>query len=264
MNNNTDEPMTEFRLTTLEEVLLYDKEKRMLIFRYSGYSLNERLESILFILGKVFFNRTEMIQKISNLKRIPQYQNINNKRANILIITILGYDLILYLTIGLSFLFNPLRMASFFFYVKSGDFSNSINPVIHFDRFQSYNLIKKDALDRIHRLTLNSLKCIKQDVLLILKIMLLFVFPIRLIQLSKIYLNIKLKLRRKKNREDNTFCDIDFATKMNEYLNEVLGELKKDASSAFAIFIILIGVFHVKSSWLRVKHLIVYQAKQTV
>jgi hypothetical protein len=72
-----------------------------------------------------------------------------------------------------------------------------------------------------------------------------------------------MKFRRKKSKEDNIFCDKEFSTKMHEYINEVLKELKKDGSSAFAIFIILMGVFHVKNTWRRVRSLIYYQIKQT-
>jgi hypothetical protein len=125
----------EFKLDNLDEIYAYDKVKNALVKEYAGYSLNERLENILHILGKIFAYRAEMIEKISNLKRIPQYQNIDNRTANLLIIKILGRDLLLYSIMSFSFFVNPLRIGSFFYFVKSGNFSRSINPVIHFDRF---------------------------------------------------------------------------------------------------------------------------------
>ena len=39
--------------------------------RYAGYSLNDKLEHVLSILGKIFAYRAETIEKIANLKRIP-------------------------------------------------------------------------------------------------------------------------------------------------------------------------------------------------
>lgn len=202
-----------------------------------------------------------MIEKISNLKRIPQYQNIDNRTANLLIIKILGRDLLLYCLMGLSFFFNPLRMASFYYFVRNGIFKDKINPEIYFNRFQSYDIIKKDANERINKIIRNLFSCIKLDLKIILKACLLFIFPIRLLQLSKVYLNIRLKLRNKKNKNDNIFCDKEFGEEMNKYMNEVLQELKKDGSSAFAILIILMGVFHVKNTWRRVKYLIYYHLK---
>jgi hypothetical protein len=125
----------EFKLTTLQSVYEYDDTKRELVREYSGYSLNERLENILFILGKIFAYRAEMIEKISNLKRIPQYKNIDNRTANLLIVKILGRDLMLYSLMSFSFSLNPTRIISFYYFVKSGTFKNTINPVIHFNRF---------------------------------------------------------------------------------------------------------------------------------
>lgn len=125
-------------LDTIDGVLAFDQKKRQLVREYAGYSLNERLEKTLFIIGNIFRYRKEMIQKISNLKRIPQFQNIDNRTANLLIVSIIGKDLLLFSLIALSLAVNPLRIVSFFYYVKNGNFSNNINPLILFDRFQSY------------------------------------------------------------------------------------------------------------------------------
>jgi hypothetical protein len=81
------------------------------------------------------------------------------------------------------------------------------------------------------------------DLKMILKIFLICLVPIRLIQLTKLYLNIKMKFKRKRSQEDNILYDLEFSEKMHKYVNEIIEELKKDASSAFAILIILFGVF---------------------
>jgi hypothetical protein len=72
-----------------------------------------------------------------------------------------------------------------------------------------------------------------------------------------------MKLKKKRNLEDNIIYDLEFSEKMHNYVNEILEELKKDGSSAFAILIILFGVFHVKNTWRRVKSLVIYQIKQS-
>jgi len=257
------EPRKVSTLDNLDGVFAFDQKKRLLVQEYAGYSLNERLEKTLFIIGNIFYYRKEMIQKISNLKRIPQFQNIDNRTANLLIVKIIGKDLLLFALMAVSLFVNPLRILSLFYYVKNGNFSNNINPSILFDRFQSYAQIKSDADRRVGAHFKAVSASIKSDLLMILKIAILFIFPLRLFQLTKLYLNIRLKIRRKRSREDNVFCDKEFETKMHEYINTILEELKKDGSSAFAIMIILGGVFEVKSTWKRVKTLVVHQAKQT-
>lgn len=215
MQTPNQEPRKVSTLDNLDGVFAFDQKKRLLVQEYAGYSLNERLEKTLFIIGNIFYYRKEMIQKISNLKRIPQFQNIDNRTANLLIVKIIGKDLLLFALMAVSLLVNPLRILSLFYYVKNGNFSNNINPLILFDRFQSYAQIKCDADRRVGAHFKAVSASIKSDLLMILKIAILFIFPLRLFQLTKLYLNIRLKIRRKKSREDNVFCDEEFQTKMH-------------------------------------------------
>lgn len=250
-------------LDSIANIKVYNVKRKKVLNQYAKYALNEQLEKIMSILGKIFPHRKNMISKIQTLKRIPQLQNIDSRTANVLIVLILLQDLKIFFLLFVSFCINPLRIYSFWIYTRSERFRNEINPVIDFNRFQSYQNIKTVAFKKAKDFMSRTLNMIKFDLSFYLKTFIFLFFPMRFFSFLRIFLLIKLKLRNKTKGDDLEFNDLKFRDKINERLSEILVEVRKDISSMFSIFVIFVGVFEIKTTWRRVKVLVKFAFKQT-
>lgn len=251
-------------LDSVANIRIYVSKRKVVIDQYAQYALNEQLEKTMSILGVIFPHRKDMISKIQTLKRIPQLQNIDSRTANVLIVLILLQDLLIFFVLLLSFLINPLRIYSFYKYVKSERFKNEINPNIDFNRFQNYNNIKAVAFKKARDFMSRTTSAIWFDLRFYFAGFIFCFFPLRLFNFIRLFLLIKLKLRNKSKGDDHEFNDLKFMEKVIERLRESMIEVKHDISSMFSIFVITIGVFEIKETWRRVKVLVKFAFKQTV
>ena len=250
-------------LINLENIKIHNKRKRALIWRYSGYSLNDLIDSLMEYISLIFLERREFINTIQSLKRMPQFANTDSRTTNLMILNLLAKDALAFTLLAVSFTINPLRIYSFYLYCKRGQFVSKLNPEIDVNGFQSFEAIRFAANTRFRTFFESIVAVLKGDLKLVFKFLVVCMFPIRLISLSGIFFQVRHKLRKKKRRDDTVFNDVDFLEKIDEKMNEVLAEVKKDFSSMLSVFVIIIGVYEIIPTWRRVKIIINFMIKQS-
>lgn len=246
-------------LLTEEKIAEQFKEYYKFKKQYVVYVVDDLLLYVNIGLAYIFSYRKEIFDKIRLLTTLPQLENIDARKVNTLMISILFKDWIVLGTSIFIMLFSWPRLYSFLLYVKEGYFHDDINIEVRYNKFESASLISNTLDERRKLFFFKVLKGFKTDAAIFGAMILSLINPTRVYFWMYVYRKLKVKYNMKKTKQGRNFYDEEYANEMMVEVKNVARESKEDLLSFIAISIILFGIYEVGATWERIKKLMLYQ-----
>ena len=230
---------------------------------YVVYVVDDLLTYVITGLYHVLIYRKAMFRKIKLLATIPQLENMNVRNINTLMLSILFKDWVVSCVALPMLLLSPLRLYSFILYVKEGFFSRDINTDIRYSKFESAVLISSSLDQKRVALFKKVFSGFKADLWIFSGVLLALLNPTKLYFLNILYKKLRIKFYLKLKKQGREFFDETLATDIIIETKLMWSMLYEDLMCVLAGFIILCGVYEVKTSWDRVGKLLRYYWRQS-
>lgn len=262
---NAELALSEVGLTNYLSITVptYLKNRREIISSASKGSVDRLLRKLTLGLSYIFFYRRPLVLQLQSMNELHLIENINSKKTNLLIFKIYAFDIV-YSIFGMNCLIlAPPRFISFVFYVKNGELSRFLNPDIIPKHKKSFEKITSEINSRRNNLIHRIIVGFTCNIFITLILLVLTLFPIRFYKAVKELTKLKKILKQKSKKENISFVSKEFSRDLLDRFGELLMEIKKDLINFLTILIILTGVYHIKSTYQRIKIIFLYQVRKS-